>query len=345
MFTDNRSVVCLQRKPHLSKREIRWTEFLADFHFSTHHIPGKENCADSLTRQGETTIEAEVCSLEFFLDVHPDYAEEISEGYPSDPELSHIIRRLSASKDDIFHDCCFWDEAKERLYLNESSPARLCMPKGPIRLKLLQENYDCVFSGHQGRDRTFWNLSRHFYWPGMGKSVKEFVKSCESCQRGKSGKLKVGLLQPLPIPERPWDSISMDFIVGLPRTDRNHDAIFTFVDRDQVVNQARSSDAPFIRLVPEHAPSFRPHSSDRSRRPLFSSDALRCASDWVFLFDLEDALIFPPEIAATLLLLLFAGTIFCEFLRFGKNRKIKYPQKFLPTHQACNIKSETGFPF
>ena len=69
---------------------------------------------------------------------------------------------------------------------------------------------------------------------------------------------------------------------------------------DHVVNEARSSDAPFIRLVPEHAASFRPHSSDRSRRPLFSSDALRCASDWVFLFDLEDALIFPPEIAATL---------------------------------------------
>ena len=36
----------------------------------------------------------------------------------------------------------------------------------------------------------------------------------------------------------------------------------------------------------------------------------------------------------TLLLLLFAGTIFCEFLRFWKNRKIKSPRKFLPTHQA-----------
>ena len=69
---------------------------------------------------------------------------------------------------------------------------------------------------------------------------------------------------------------------------------------DHVVNEAHSSDVPFIRLVPEHAASFRPQSSDRSRRPLFSSDALHCASDWVFLFDLEDALIFPPEIAATL---------------------------------------------
>ena len=50
-----------------------------------------------------------------------------------------------------------------------------------------------------------------------------------------------------------------------------------------------------------------------------------------------------------LLLLLFAGTIFCEFLRFGKNRKIKYPQKFLPTYQApwCiyNHKLRDDFPF
>ena len=49
----------------------------------------------------------------------------------------------------------------------------------------------------------------------------------------------------------------------------------------------------------------------------------------------------------TLLLLLFAGTIFCEFLRFGKNRKIKYPQKFLPTYQApwYNHYLRDDFPF
>ena len=106
VFTDNRSVVYLQSKAHISKQEIRWVEFLAYFHFSTDHIPGKENCADSLMRQGETTNEAEVCSLGFSLDVHPDYAEEISKGYPwpSDLELSHFLRRLSASQDGAFHD-------------------------------------------------------------------------------------------------------------------------------------------------------------------------------------------------------------------------------------------------
>ena len=61
--------------------------------------------------------------------------------------------------------------------------------------------------------------------------MKAFVRSCESCQRNKSGKIKVGLLQPLPIPDRPWAHISMDFIVGLPQTDLGFNAIFTFVDR------------------------------------------------------------------------------------------------------------------
>ena len=118
-----------------------------------------------------------------------------------------------------------------RLYLVDSTPARLCISRGPVRLKLLQENHDCITARHPGRDRTFWNLSKHFYWPGLGKSVKEFVRTCDTCQRHKSARTRVGLLQPLPVPERPWETISMDFIMGLPRTARHHDAVFTFVDK------------------------------------------------------------------------------------------------------------------
>ena len=230
VFTDNQAVLYLHSKTNLNKRESRWAEFLAEFHFSTNYVRGKDNPADPLSRQ-TNDLESEMNSIEFSVDLNQDLANQISEGYADDPELSHIIKRLNKSTRDVFHDRYAWDKGKQRLYLIESSPVRLCIPRGPVQLQLLQDNHDCTFSGHPGRDRTLVNLSRYFYWPHMGRSVKDFVKTCESCQRNKSSRNKVGLLQPLPIPDKPWQNISMDFIMGLPSTQRKKDAVFTFVDR------------------------------------------------------------------------------------------------------------------
>jgi hypothetical protein len=40
-----------------------------------------------------------------------------------------------------------------------------------------------------------------------------------------------GLLQPMKIPEWKWEEIGMNFIVGLPRTQRGYDSIWVIVDR------------------------------------------------------------------------------------------------------------------
>ena len=230
VYTDNQAVVYLGTKAHLSKREARWSDLFAEYHFTVHHVPGKENTADGLSRQ-EIPV-AQINSLELALDISEEDSQLISGGYANDQELSYVIERLkTASSSDCFRQRYLWDETNGRLYLVNSGAARLCIPRGPKRLKLLQESHDCFYSGHMGRDRTFWRLSQYFYWPRLGKDVKDFVLSCEACQRNKSGRTKTGLLQPLPVPERPWADISMDFIVGLPLTGNGNDAIFTFVDR------------------------------------------------------------------------------------------------------------------
>ena len=64
----------------------------------------------------------------------------------------------------------------------------------------------------------------------MGKDVHAIVERCATCQRMKSH-FQPGLYTPLPVPMQPWDDVSMDFIVGLPRTQRSKDSIMVVVDR------------------------------------------------------------------------------------------------------------------
>ena len=127
--------------------------------------------ADPLTRQ--TDSYPELNSLEYSMDIHPDEAKIISESSSEDPELSYIIKRLSSTnKDDTLHNH-LWVKNKQRLYLIDTQPARLCIPHGSMPLKILQDNHDCSLAGHPGEDQTLWNVSKFFFWPGMGKMVKE----------------------------------------------------------------------------------------------------------------------------------------------------------------------------
>jgi hypothetical protein len=65
----------------------------------------------------------------------------------------------------------------------------------------------------------------------MSKQVDSFIRACALCSQSKPSNQKHGLYQPLSIPSRPWESISMDFLSGLPTTLGKHDAIWVVVCR------------------------------------------------------------------------------------------------------------------
>ena len=85
--------------------------------------------------------------------------------------------------------------------------------------------------GHFGWKKTYEMLADHFYWPKMRRDVQRLVQRCVTCHKAKSKLNPHGLYTPLPIPNAPWEDISMDFVLGLPRTKRGRDSIFVVVDR------------------------------------------------------------------------------------------------------------------
>ncbi|XP_061337074.1 uncharacterized protein LOC133284106, partial [Gastrolobium bilobum] len=108
---------------------------------------------------------------------------------------------------------------------------RLCVPKGSIRELLVKEAYAGGLMGHSGIQKTLDMLHEHFYWPHMKRDVHKLCERCIVCKQSKSKLLPHGLYTPLPIPNCPWIDISMDFVLGLPRSKNGKDSVFVVVDR------------------------------------------------------------------------------------------------------------------
>ena len=88
-----------------------------------------------------------------------------------------------------------------------------------------------AIGGHSGVFGTTKRLTTYFYWKGLRKMVKHWVRKCDVCQRNKSDlSAYPGLLQPLPIPEQIWQDISMDFVEALP-VSQGKNAVLVVVDR------------------------------------------------------------------------------------------------------------------
>lgn len=78
--------------------------------------------------------------------------------------------------------------------------------------------------------KTLKRVSAILFWPCLKHAVKSFVQNCLICQQHEYETLAlVGLLQPLPIPNKVWEDISLDFIVGLPPSN-DFDTILVVVD-------------------------------------------------------------------------------------------------------------------
>jgi hypothetical protein len=109
---------------------------------------------------------------------------------------------------------------------------RLCVPKGEAQEILLDEAHNLAYSIHPGSTKMYLDLKTRYWWRGMKKEIAQHVARCDTCQRTKAEHHRpAGLLQPLPVPKWKWEEIGMDFIIGLPRTQKGNDSIWVIIDR------------------------------------------------------------------------------------------------------------------
>ncbi|KAL0409942.1 UNVERIFIED_CONTAM: UDP-glycosyltransferase 86A1 [Sesamum latifolium] len=199
----------------------KWLTKLLGYDFEIHYTPGRDNrVADALSRRPEPTAmlrSAVTSAIPSILEhLHTYYLQE-SDGQTL---VQHLLNQPHAQ-------------------LTYSASTGLVMCKDRIyapqfrgwRQALLTEFHDTATGGHSGVRATAARLSASFYCPGMLTDVKAYIKRCVIYQHSKYSTQKpLGTLQPLPVPQRVWEDLSMDFITHLP-VSAGKTVIWVVVDR------------------------------------------------------------------------------------------------------------------
>uniref|UniRef100_A0A2N9IRP1 Reverse transcriptase n=1 Tax=Fagus sylvatica TaxID=28930 RepID=A0A2N9IRP1_FAGSY len=213
IHTDHESLKHLKGQGKLNRRHAQWMEFIETFPYVIKYKQGKENIvADALSRRYAliSTLNAKLLGFEY-----------VKELYVNDDDFASVFAACEKAAFGKFY--------RIDGYLFREN--RLCVPNSSMRELLVREAHGGGLMGHFGVRKTLDVLHEHFFWPKMKRDVERVCSRCVTCRQAKSRVLPHGLYTPLPVPSAPWVDISMDFVLGLPRSRKGRDSIFVVVDR------------------------------------------------------------------------------------------------------------------
>ena len=220
VMTDHHSLRYFKTQPLLSGRQSRWKDVIANFDFDIEYIKGELNpVADGLSRRSDHSSELFAVSL---VASSTELADDIKRAALADSTYQAALTARRSPDDPV--------RVTDGLLVRDD---RVCVPSDlALQTRIMRECHDSPLGGHLGKQKTIEQIKRRFYWPGMDALIEKYVTSCDPCQRNKpSQQSPIGLMQPLPIPSRPWQQVSMDLITALPRSKLGNDAIVVFVDK------------------------------------------------------------------------------------------------------------------
>ncbi|KAI2647543.1 Transposon Tf2-9 polyprotein [Labeo rohita] len=206
VWTDHKNLEYIRTAKRLNSRQARWALFFGRFNFTLSYRLGSKNVKpDSISRIFD----------------HSDH--------PSTPE--------SIFPETLIVSTLTWEvETRVKTALEGVTPPVACPPNRlfvpeELRSEVIQWGHCSNVACHPGVNRTLHVVKQRFWWPLMARDVRSFVLACSICAIGKtSNRPPDGLLQPLPVPSRPWSHIALDFVTALPPSQGNT-VVLTVVDR------------------------------------------------------------------------------------------------------------------
>ena len=244
IYTDHKSLKYILTQPELNMRQRRWLELIKDYDLEIHYHPGKANVvADALSRrahcnviEARPTVRVLCCEIDeielpteqlaelYNLIIEPTIKEQIITAQKQDKGMAFIREGMDEKKR-----ACFTLDDQGVLWFKN----RLVVPKDmELKKRILDEAHTSMFTMHPGSNKMYQDLKQKFWWTRMKREIATYVSECDVCQRIKADHLKpAGMLQPLEVPAWKWEDIHMDFIVGLPPTQKGYDSIWVVIDR------------------------------------------------------------------------------------------------------------------
>lgn len=207
VWTDHKNLEYIRTAKRLNSRQARWALFFTRFDFSLSFRPGSRNVKpDALSRQFQREGDESTSTATIL----PSPCVVASLTW----EIEERVR--NSTEGEAGPSAC--------------PPDRLYVPAA-LRSDVLQWAHASKFSCHPGIQRTRDVVQQRFWWSTLEEDTREYVNACPTCNQSKSSRqAPSGLLQPLPVPHRPWSHISIDFVTGLPPSE-GKTAILTIVDR------------------------------------------------------------------------------------------------------------------
>ena len=199
-------------------------EFIKDYNCTIHCHPRKANVvanalsrkAPKIRKKNPSQENIDVNAIVAIIRIGSTIVDQSKKGQQQDPQYVALKQKV------VLEDEGYWkiDDTETLSY-----KGKIWVPKG-LQKEVMKQAHESSYTMHLKTIKMYQDLRKNYWWNGMKNDIREYVIKCLTCQHVKVKHQQLARLhQNIFIPKWKWESLTMDFIIGLPRTQKGCDSI------------------------------------------------------------------------------------------------------------------------